>query len=177
MEEKMKTKPLFTRVEAVPGKPGQESPSYQIELGLRIKAAAERIGTRVEAAKAGGISDDQLARIIKGQSQPSFATAAGIAEAAGVSLRWLATGQGQMDRIDRGEIELAKGLSLPISSYVRSGDHDHRVLRDALVTWLRFKPERHDPAKAEEEADTIIDLYLGKLARELKDVSTVRGED
>ncbi|WP_162917654.1 helix-turn-helix domain-containing protein [Dongia deserti] len=168
---------MVRRAEVPPSKPGQESPSYQLELGLRIKAASERIGTRVDAARAGGISDDQLARIIKGQSQPSFATAAGIAEAAGISLRWLATGHGEMETPDRGEIELAKRVRLPISSYIRSGDHDHRILREALITWLRFKPERHDPAKAEDEADTIIDLYLGKLAREIKDVSTTKDED
>lgn len=73
---------------------GRRHPSSDPELGLRIEAAAKIVGTRVDAAKAAGISDDQLARMIDGTSQPSFWPLVALARAAGISLSWLATGIG-----------------------------------------------------------------------------------
>lgn len=62
-------------------------------IGNRISAAAGRMRTRAEAAKAAGISDDMLYRYIREQSPPSFNAMAGLAKATGVSLEWLATGE------------------------------------------------------------------------------------
>lgn len=52
--------------------------------------------TKKEAADTADISPDQLARYIKGQSAASFGVLARIAAAKGVSLDWLATGEGAM---------------------------------------------------------------------------------
>ncbi len=78
-------------------------------IGTRIKAAADRIGTRANAAAAAGVSDDMLYRYIREESPPSFAAMAGLACAAGVSLEWIATGEPPMRR---GELRAEESADL-----------------------------------------------------------------
>ena len=52
------------------------------------------IGTRKAAAAAAGISDDQLTNYAKGRAKPPFSVMAALCAEAGVSLDWLATGEG-----------------------------------------------------------------------------------
>lgn len=66
-------------------------------IGTRIDAAARAIGTRVQAAKAAGISDDMLYRYIREESPPSFSAMAGLAKQANVSLNWMAWGEGSKE--------------------------------------------------------------------------------
>ena len=64
-------------------------PTSRSEVGTRIKAVAEQLGTRVEAAEIAGISTDQLARYIVGEGEISLSPIAKLALAAGVSLDWI----------------------------------------------------------------------------------------
>lgn len=71
-------------------------PNVAPGIGTRIDAVSKLVGTRAEAAKAALVSDDMLYRYIREDSPPSFSAMAGLAKAAGVSLDWIATGQGHM---------------------------------------------------------------------------------
>ena len=75
---------------------GTEGSSYKMELGTRISAVAEEIGTRKDAAKVAGISDDMLFRYIAGRSKVSFEPVAKMCESRGISLDWLHTGNSPM---------------------------------------------------------------------------------
>ncbi|MEX0745285.1 MAG: helix-turn-helix transcriptional regulator [Phycisphaeraceae bacterium] len=77
---------------------GRVFPFLAPGIGTRIKHAAEIIGTRSKAAQAAGVSDDMLYRYIREQSPPSFSAMAGLTSSAGVSLEWLATGEGSPDQ-------------------------------------------------------------------------------
>jgi transcriptional regulator with XRE-family HTH domain len=67
------------------------------ELGARVSAVVELFDTRIKAAEAAGISTDQLARYASGESEVSFTPIARLCTAKGISLDWLATGEGDMN--------------------------------------------------------------------------------
>jgi transcriptional regulator with XRE-family HTH domain len=64
------------------------------ELGTRIDAISQQLGTREYAASIAEVSVDQLVAYIKGRNKPAFLPLARLAQSAGVSLDWLATGEG-----------------------------------------------------------------------------------
>ena len=78
------------------GKPGADHPSSGPEVGCRIEAAISLFKTRREAAHTLGISTDQLARYIKGESSPPLSVLIRLSHAKAISLDWLATGAGAM---------------------------------------------------------------------------------
>ncbi len=65
-------------------------------LGKRIAAVADSVGGRRRLAYLAGISESQLYRYLSGQSQPTVVPLILIAQVGGVSLQWLATGEGNM---------------------------------------------------------------------------------
>ena len=74
-----------------------EPPNYDLKaLGKRITIVANLYKDRKSAALAAGISTDQLARYMRGENQPSFTAMATLAHQHGISLDWLATGNGDM---------------------------------------------------------------------------------
>lgn len=75
----------------------QGVPILKPGIGTRIKFAAERIGSRKNAALKAKVSEDMLYRYIREQGSPSFSAMAGLAAAANVRLEWLATGEGDPD--------------------------------------------------------------------------------
>jgi len=80
-----------------PGTGQNEVPSSNVELGTRIKAICDRLGSRRKAAEIGGVSEDMIYKYIAGSTSPRFDVIARLAQAAGVSLQWFAYGQGQME--------------------------------------------------------------------------------
>lgn len=64
----------------------------------RIDEVCRRIGGRSAAASVAGVSDDMLRRYIRGDSKPTFEVIANLARAAGVSLDWVASGDGDQRR-------------------------------------------------------------------------------
>lgn len=65
-------------------------------IGQRIGRAAEELGTRTSAYTVMGVSSAALQRYIKEENVPPFDAVARLCVAAGVSLDWLATGEGPM---------------------------------------------------------------------------------
>ena len=73
---------------------GQWVQGYDPALGERLSLAVARIGTQKEAAAVAGVTDEQIGRWKRGQAKPAFYGIVALAKAAGVSLDWLATGEG-----------------------------------------------------------------------------------
>lgn len=71
-------------------------PSSLAELGRRLSAVLDALGTRRKAADIAGRSTDQLAKYEKGLTEPPFTAIAGLCLEAGVRMEWLATGEGEM---------------------------------------------------------------------------------
>lgn len=127
------------------------------ELGCRIEAASAIIGRRPEAAAAGGISHDQLTRIIQGKARPSFETVVGIARKSGVSLEWLATGKGEMLATTRPKDE--KLLS-------------EVLVATAIVAVEQYLEEKQLTCPPEKKAELI--LLLCEIAKSESDLSIHR---
>jgi len=73
-------------------------PTLISNLGSRISKVLDLYPDRTSAAEAAGKSTDQLIAYAKGTSRPPFETLARLASPHGISLDWLATGQGPMRR-------------------------------------------------------------------------------
>jgi transcriptional regulator with XRE-family HTH domain len=84
----------------------RQRPSSLPELGRRLLALYDAVGTRLKAAEIAGRSTDQLAKWAKGHAEPPFAPLAKLCKAAGVSLEWLAFEEGKGPR----RIRFGQGL-------------------------------------------------------------------
>ena len=73
-------------------KVGSQLPSSETELGSRLLAVIDQIGSRQKASEIAGRSTDQLAKYVKGAAEPPFLALARLCMAAGRSMEWLATG-------------------------------------------------------------------------------------
>jgi len=71
------------------------------ELATRIAMVVDLFETKTLAAKAAGISPEQLSRQVKGLNRPFLDTMVALCTAQGVSLDWLATGEGPMRTRER----------------------------------------------------------------------------
>lgn len=74
--------------------PGSNDPSSPTEVGSRISAVVDLYQSRIKAAEAAGVSTDQLARYISGDSQPKLGAIARLADGVGVRLEWIWSGTG-----------------------------------------------------------------------------------
>jgi phage repressor protein C with HTH and peptisase S24 domain len=70
--------------------------SYEKELGSRIELAAGLVGGKKSLSKTTNIPESGIYQYIKGESAITAKRLAGIAEATGVSIAWLAAGEGEM---------------------------------------------------------------------------------
>jgi transcriptional regulator with XRE-family HTH domain len=96
-------------------------------LGERVDRAARLVGTRPQAAAVMGISDDQLNRIIREKSVPTFPAIAGLANASGVTFEWLAFGAEPLSKNPRAVLT----------------DSDWNLSRDQLIAMLpRYDVDR-----------------------------------
>lgn len=88
------------------------------EEGLRerISAVVRLYGGRAAAARAAGISPDQLSRYVQGRSSPGFETLARMAAGSGISLDWLWSGSGSMFLADRAELPASSPLPASLTS-------------------------------------------------------------
>ena len=69
----------------------------------RLDSVLSRYESRKQAASVAGVRAEMLTRYSKGQNAPGFDAIARLTAGVGISLDWLATGQGEMLLADRGE--------------------------------------------------------------------------
>jgi len=77
---------------------GNPVPSSILELGTRLARVVALYPSRRAAAKICERTDEMLARYEKGLADPPFSVVAKLALDKGVSLEWLASGEGPMER-------------------------------------------------------------------------------
>lgn len=82
---------------------GDLSPAERQDLAGRIRALVESVGTQSAAAEVAGLTPRQLSRMLSAEAAPSLLPVARLADAAGESLDWVASGRrrdGVPERID-----------------------------------------------------------------------------
>lgn len=84
----------------------------------RLRTMMDRLGTRREAAEIAGVSLDAVIRYLRGENQPSFHVISRLCEAAGISMRWLANGEGPMDIHSTRENSSVRGI--PVMGFAES---------------------------------------------------------
>lgn len=102
--------------------PKNSMPSNPVsrEFVDRLRVVMDRLGTRRQAAEIGGISLDAVIRYLRGENQPGFIVISRLAEAAGTSMHWLATGQGEMENYAAVMNSSVRGI--PVSGFAESKD-------------------------------------------------------
>jgi phage repressor protein C with HTH and peptisase S24 domain len=71
--------------------------AFRAEFGERMKTLLDLYDSRPDAAEIAGVTPEHLASYIAGRAKPPFELVARLANDKGVSLHWLATGQGRPD--------------------------------------------------------------------------------
>ena len=115
-----------------------------------------RLGTRKDAAAVAGVSTDTLQRYIREEVQPSFEPLARMAITAGVSMEWLATGEGAM------QPDETRDRVLPPS--VRRLEEDVDLLQDVIEVTDELLEEhriRLTPAKRARVYRLLFELCSG----------------
>ncbi len=74
------------------------SRDYSTGLAERLAVISARAGSHSSAATLAGVSLSQFKRYLTGRNQPTFEAMVRLAAQSKVSLDWLATGEGQIDK-------------------------------------------------------------------------------
>ncbi len=77
---------------------GGAVPGYVSELGTRISSIIDLYPTKAEAASVAEVTTESLGHYVSGKAKPRFDALARLASRKGVSLDWLARGEGPMKR-------------------------------------------------------------------------------
>lgn len=130
-------------------------------LGERIAALVRLHGGRAAAARAAGISADQISRYVQGRSSPGFETLARLARGRGVSLDWLWSGEGPMLLADRagspqaagtaGAAEMVRATQAPDPADIISPE----LVRLVSLYWLKANTLLETPRAPEDLARLI----------------------
>jgi phage repressor protein C with HTH and peptisase S24 domain len=70
------------------------STDVENEFRRRLRLIMQQFGSVADLAKAVGVSDNAIYKWVSGRGQPSMTSLVSLAQAAGVSVEWLATGRG-----------------------------------------------------------------------------------
>lgn len=118
-------------------------------IGDRIGIVADLYGTKGEAASTAGVSPISLRRYIAEEQAPPFEVLANLAMAKGVSLEWLATGEGELyarQRVVHGEVKASEDDAVEMV----------KLSVQALEEWLLEENLELDP---ERKAEVVVVLY------------------
>ncbi|MGQ9370572.1 hypothetical protein [Azospirillum sp. A39] len=137
---------------------------FEAELATRIAMVIDLYDTKSAAAEVARISREQLMRQTKGLNRPFFDSLARLAAHAGVSLDWLASGEGPMFLRDR-QPSTESGPVEPVDEALLSN------MVDGLETYLTRRGLTLAPAKRA-RLEVVIYRILTIRRRDLAD----RGE-
>jgi transcriptional regulator with XRE-family HTH domain len=133
-------------------------PTAAPELQLRLAALIDRFPSRQAAARIAGKSDDQIIAYAKGRASPTFETVLRLARSQGISLDWLAGGDGPM----------MTGLRPGFAESQHDEPHRHDlmvpVLAGAIQTIDTAIQDSGQPIPVEQRAEAIARLYAGFAA-------------
>jgi transcriptional regulator with XRE-family HTH domain len=92
---------VIMKSEGLSGAP-RDTSDFESEVGSRLREVEKKFKNREEAAQAAGVAKSTFQRWVEGKADPSFKGLTLLARATGVSLDWLATGEGEMRPADAG---------------------------------------------------------------------------
>ena len=121
------------------------STDVEDEFGRRLRLIMQQFGSVADLAKAVGVSDNAIYKWVSGRGQPSMTSLVSLAQAAGVSVEWLATGRGASTKdpmdISKTQQASASGIvSLPREAVVLGGSVSE-LRSTQIVDCLSFQAE------------------------------------
>lgn len=132
----------------------------------RMTRAAQMAGNATKLAEATGISRRAIGDYLAGKAEPSRPRLVAIAKTAGVSLEWLATGDGNMHpnadvRIAPLNIELLEDAIVAVEDYVQDLKEgiDHSI-KAGLILLLYTLGDDHNPDLIAATQDSINQLLI-----------------
>lgn len=121
-------------------------------LSERLRIVVDQVGTRKKASEIAGVSHDMIPNYVQGKTKVPFEVVVRLAAAAGVSLDWLANGEGPMERQKQSALDNSGGVPtdfltngeagfvlIPRYDVVASAGTGSIVESDRLVDFLAFK--------------------------------------
>src|SRR5271156_3883018 len=107
-------------------------PSYreQGRFSVRIQKLAIAVGGPKQLSERSGLSRAVIGKYLSGKSDPSRQRLVKLADAAGISIRWLATGEGEMLRNDGGFVLMPRA---------EIGSDRLSVASDQIVDYVAFR--------------------------------------
>jgi phage repressor protein C with HTH and peptisase S24 domain len=119
------------------------STSVEEEFRRRLRLIMQQFGSVADLAKAVGVSDNAIYKWVSGRGQPSMASLVSLAQAAGVSVEWLATGQGSSTMIknDNELIKMPKHFITTPSEIVSESALRAPLRSSQIVDYVRFDPD------------------------------------
>jgi transcriptional regulator with XRE-family HTH domain len=126
------------------------------ELAIRLRQCAQLAGSGDELARKASVPRRTLETYLSGDAEPKASRLFALARAVGVSLDWLATGEGPMmlsDRAGKG-----RGLGV-IEGGGRPAEIDAELLGWCVQALEEFLQSRRAPLAAEKKAKVISLLY------------------
>jgi transcriptional regulator with XRE-family HTH domain len=136
------------KVEKEAGLDSTEVPGEDPGLGARIRQLLDLYPDRRAAAEVAGKSVDMLTSYMRGRVAPSFDALSRLADAKGVSLDWLASGEGAMLISDR---EYAAEAVYP------QGGITPELIREVALFWIMVNEVLDQPRPPSQLADSIAD--------------------
>ena len=137
-------------------------PCFEIDLGNRIRVVADMYANRHDAVSAAGCSKQSLDKYMKGEQSPTLKTMFMLASGVGVSLDWLATGDGPMLRPGRqhgAALSRAEPLAHYVTAMQQACPQEANKVKDTLgnpvdLAEFVFIPRHAAKASAGHGADT-----------------------
>jgi phage repressor protein C with HTH and peptisase S24 domain len=111
------------------------------EFRRRLRLIMQQFGSVADLARAVGVSDNAIYKWVSGRGQPGMISLVNLAKAAGVSVEWLATGQGTPAK---GKRE-APAVSEPAEfvtmarNILRAGANRSSIQSSQIVDYLSFR--------------------------------------
>ncbi|HLW69395.1 MAG TPA: S24 family peptidase [Candidatus Binataceae bacterium] len=121
------------------------STDVENEFRRRLRLIMQQFGSVADLAKAVGVSDNAIYKWVSGRGQPSMTSLVSLAQAAGVSVEWLATGHGgstkdQMDIAKTRNVSAPAVVSLP-REVVALAESVSQLRSTQIVDYLSFQAE------------------------------------
>lgn len=113
------------------------------EFRRRLRLIMQQFGSVADLARAVGVSDNAIYKWVSGRGQPGMISLVNLAKAAGVSVEWLATGQGTPAKAKRetpAVSEPADMVTMP-RNILRAGANRGSIQSSQIVDYLSFRSD------------------------------------
>ncbi|HUN57756.1 MAG TPA: helix-turn-helix transcriptional regulator [Candidatus Binataceae bacterium] len=111
------------------------------EFRRRLRLIMQQFGSVADLARAVGVSDNAIYKWVSGRGQPGMISLVNLAKAAGVSVEWLATGQGTPAKEKAETVavpEPAEFIIMP-NHVLKSGGNRNSIQSSQIVDYLSFR--------------------------------------